>query len=248
MIRNPRGLESPREIAQLPEVAATQRIGGPNRHRHAMHRDWIVGADTFENFERAAARDHKILGYDLEPIYFGTGFQDVAIVLTSEPDAVTEHREVGTFHLGNPRNSASEEPARRHSDRPANLSTLVRSSLVGLFAGVRFSTGRDAFLIGRCHHVALTLAGILPLAASLCALTRALALARVAADALDLWRRRRAGTIRCLHGVARENQRDGRRQHRAGEFSLRHSRYLLRYLAQVRLRRYRVVDCRLISF
>src|SRR5277367_5680613 len=97
VIRNPVRLEPPREIAQLPQVVAIQRIGGSNRQRHAMHRDRVAGAHAFEHFERAPARDHEIFRDDLEPIDAGTRLQHVTVVLTPEPDAVAEHREVATF-------------------------------------------------------------------------------------------------------------------------------------------------------
>src|SRR5208337_388844 len=98
MIGNPSRLEAPRKIAQSPEVGAIQRIGRSDRHRNAMHRDRIVCAHSFQHLERASARDHKIFRNDLEPIYLGTSLEHVAVVLTSKPDTVTEHRKVGTLH------------------------------------------------------------------------------------------------------------------------------------------------------
>src|SRR5208337_4992253 len=162
-----------------------------------MHRDWIVRAHTFEHFERASAGDHEVFRDDLEPIDLWTSLKNVAVVLTSKPDAVAKHREVSAFHL--------------------------RSNSVGLFAGIWFAARRDAFLGRRRHHVALALAGVLPLATALRALAQALALARISADTLDLRRRRgRAGTVGSVRRVARKNQRDGRRQHRPSKFSFRH--------------------------
>src|SRR5271169_1740897 len=62
-----------------------------------MHRDRIAGPHAFEHFERAPARDHEIFRDDLEPIDPGTRLEHVAVVLTPEPDAVAEHREVATL-------------------------------------------------------------------------------------------------------------------------------------------------------
>src|SRR5215472_3488952 len=98
MIRYPRRLESTREIAQLQQVFPIQRIGRSNRHRHAVHRDRIVGAHTFEHLDRAPARDYEIFRDDLEPIDLRPRLEHMPIVLAPEPHAITEHRKVRAFH------------------------------------------------------------------------------------------------------------------------------------------------------
>src|SRR5258708_4328058 len=98
MVRDPRRLEPAREFAQFTEVAAIQRIGRAYRHRHAMHRDWIMLAHCFKYFERASALDHEVFRDDLEPIYFRLGLDDELVMRPSKPDAETQVRKVCALH------------------------------------------------------------------------------------------------------------------------------------------------------
>src|SRR5580658_9050456 len=92
-----------------------------------------------------------------------------------------------------------------------------------------------AVLLGRGHHEALALTGVLTLATALRALARALALAGVSADALYLLRcgSSRGAAAVVGHRIAHEHQCDRGRQRYAGDFSLAHM-ILLRCMAPSR--------------
>ena len=62
-----RGLHAVGQAFQLVEVDAIERVGGPERHSHAVQRQRVVGADAVECRERRAAVREIVLAVDLEP-------------------------------------------------------------------------------------------------------------------------------------------------------------------------------------
>lgn len=84
MIGNPFRVHALRKVFQPAQIVHVEGRRGSDREGHAVHHDGIPLADLVEDAQRLAARDHIVLGYDLEPIDGRRSIQDLRIMLGSE--------------------------------------------------------------------------------------------------------------------------------------------------------------------
>ena len=83
--------DQPGEVIQVCEV---ERVGRSDRERDPVQHHRGIGTDPLEHGERTAARDHEVLGDDLEPVGALT-VEDARVVLRPQTDSVAERGTIG---------------------------------------------------------------------------------------------------------------------------------------------------------
>jgi hypothetical protein len=66
MLGDQRGLVTFNECAKAFEMGSIERLRTANRHAHAVQRNQMVAADTFEGMMRRAASTHVVFCMNLE--------------------------------------------------------------------------------------------------------------------------------------------------------------------------------------
>src|SRR5271170_4193932 len=66
MLRDQRRLVAVNEPPKAFQMGSIERLRTADRHAHAMERDWMVAADTFERMMRRTASAHVIFSMNLE--------------------------------------------------------------------------------------------------------------------------------------------------------------------------------------
>ena len=89
-----RDLDAARERVEASEIIHVKGSRGSNRQRHAMHDDGVACPNFLKHGDRSAARNHEILGDDLEPVDWPAAFEDFGVVLRPQPEAEAEIRRV----------------------------------------------------------------------------------------------------------------------------------------------------------
>ena len=90
VVRDPGRREALGEGMQTVEVAAVERVGGPDREGDTVEGDREVAADPLQDAQRSPARTEEVLAEHLEPVGGRTSFQDLVEVAGPEPDARAE--------------------------------------------------------------------------------------------------------------------------------------------------------------
>src|SRR5258708_4959120 len=66
--------------------------------RNAMHHDWIVSADIFEDLERLSAFDHEVFRDDLKPVHRRMRVEDRRVVRATEPHTEAQRCKIQAIH------------------------------------------------------------------------------------------------------------------------------------------------------
>src|SRR5579875_224225 len=98
MVRDPGGMEAPRQVLGLLQVGLVKGVGGSNRQRHTMADDRIAGAYRFQYRQGATAGYHEIFADDFQPINRRMGCQQRLIMLPAQTDPASQGGELSAVH------------------------------------------------------------------------------------------------------------------------------------------------------
>src|SRR5271170_7342229 len=90
MVGDPRRFEAIDQAFERSQIFGVERTGSADIERYAMHRDWRGLPYAGENLERTAARDHEILGDNLEPVGARAAREHIGKVAGSQSDPMTQ--------------------------------------------------------------------------------------------------------------------------------------------------------------
>ena len=95
MFGNDKGLKPIDQDRQSIKVVGQRRFGRPKRHAYPVQGQGVMASDGFQVSERRAARNHVVLGMNLEPVHWRGGVQYLLVELCLEADATAlGHRPV----------------------------------------------------------------------------------------------------------------------------------------------------------